>query len=268
MQAIIQINRFELAELSKLTEALSQNDIAFRWATSEDLFDPTKIVRGIIPNGLIFCSVDNYITWRESNRQFKAMSNYFWNGGIFDRQFVNKLLSNSQIHCVNNDGVLVESMALLNHTNGETVCFTNSPTKTAFTGGVKVTSSLIKSVNIPSELHRSKFWVVPKRIIEDEARFFVVNHEVVDGSYYRYLGNFIGTANFVSGKKVDLFARTAAKQVVRALKEIAPPNYVVDVARLKGETTWRFLETNALPCSAFYDCDYVKVINKLKEWAT
>jgi hypothetical protein len=105
----------------------------------------------------------------------------------------------------------------------------------------------------------------PKQMT-DEARFFVVNREVVAGSMYRIDGRVMYRA---ISTNVPLYQPMwdFADSMVRGDEWRPHEAYVMDVARIAPGHTWdkfRVIEVNCINSAGFYDCDMRAVVRALE----
>ena len=267
---VIQKNRFTEEELDKLTTAISNAGKTFRWLTNQsfDLYKDRSSEGNLLDrNGTFtFLSVDKFLEFY-NNCNYQSSYLNFFDYSFFNRLKMNDFLEQNQIKTVNGDGEVYSSEELTLFLNHDCVVFTNLPTRTSFTGGRRITSALLKEILLPGELQESKYFVAHPKNIVDEVRFIVINNEVVTSSYYRHSGKFITENPSVVDYQVSPVAMALAKKIVKhiefKLEFSSVCSYVLDLARLENENSWRFLEVNALPCSGFYGCDYDKIITVL-----
>ncbi len=108
------------------------------------------------------------------------------------------------------------------------------------------------NVNISEEL----CLLTSVKSIDTESRFFVINGEVISGSYYRisdvYLEKEINKEDYIF---------KIAQQYADKYSPCA--SFVMDLALYKGE--YKIIEYNPINCAAIYACNYTNIINKLKE---
>jgi hypothetical protein len=275
---VVQQNRFSEDELQKLTTAISKAGKTFRWLTNQDFDLPSARSKGgnllDAYSTFAFLSVDKFLKYWNNRNYQSSYGNYF-NYSFFNRAIMHNFLKSRHIACVNDDGAVTTSTELIKDWhNNDLMVFTTTPTKTAFVGGQRMSSQLIKYILTPGELQQSDFFVASYKPVINEARFIVINDKLVTQSMYRYNGKFITEDDNVVNYAVPPQAMFLAKTIVGTiLKEKFQSShqtefshistYVLDLAQLEGENSWRFLEVNALPCSALYGCDYSKVIELL-----
>ena len=267
---VIQKNRFTEEELDKLTSAISNAGKTFRWLTNQsfDLHKDRSSEGNLIDRHgtFAFLSVDKFLEFY-NNCNYASSYIYFFDYPFFDRLKMNGFLGQHNILTVNGDGEVYSSEELNRFINHDCVVFTNLPTRTSFTGGRKLTTAVVNEIMESGELQESPYFVADPKNIVDEVRFVIVNSEVVTSSYYRHDGKFITENPEVSDYNVSPIAMATAKKIVKLIYETlefsSMCSYVLDLARLENENSWRFLEVNALPCSGFYGCDYEKIINAL-----
>ena len=110
----------------------------------------------------------------------------------------------------------------------------------------------------------------PKRVI-DEARFFVVDREVVAGSMYRVDGRVLykGIGNDTPLYKPMWEYAQAHAQTFEGWTPCEA--FVLDVGKIETDTysKFRVIEVNCINCAGFYDCNMtsvVKAIENLHPW--
>jgi len=269
---VIQKNRFAEKELDKLTTAISNAGKTFRWLTNQsfDLYKDRSSEGNLIDRHgtFVFLSVDKFLEFY-NNCDYRSSYINFFDYSFFNRLKMNDFLDQHNILTVNGDGevYMMEELSSFVLRELDSVVFTNTPTRTPFTGGRKLTESVLNEIMLAGELQESPYFVADPKNIVDEVRFVIVNSEVVTSSYYRYNGKFVTQNREVLNYNVSPIAMATAKKIVKLIHEklefSSVCSYVLDLARLDNENSWRFLEVNALPCSGFYGCNYDKIIESL-----
>ena len=269
---VIQKNRFTEEELDKLTTAISNVGKTFRWLTNQsfDLHKDRSSQGNLIDrkHTFAFLSVDKFLEFY-NNCNYQSSYLNFFDYSFFNRLKMNDFLEQNQIKTVNGDGEVYSVQELIPFVlrKLDAIGFTNLPTRTSFTGGRRLTHSVVNEILTNGELQESEYFVAHPKNIVDEVRFIVINNEIVTSSYYRHSGKFITENPSVVDYQVSPVAMALAKKIVKLiefkLEFSSVCSYVLDLARLENENSWRFLEVNALPCSGFYGCDYDKIITAL-----
>ena len=100
----------------------------------------------------------------------------------------------------------------------------------------------------------------PKKV-DFEARFFIVDKQVITGSSYRSFGNVV--YNRLEGNGLFLAEMDFARQM--AWHEIAD-GYALDIALVDGKP--KVIEVNCINSAGFYSCDMNAVVRALEGWDT